>query len=114
MLEIVDFKQHEQNTLQGFIAVRLVETGLEIRDIALHQKNGNRWLQLPAKPYTKPNGSKGWSYILNFHEKKHFNKFQEVTLKAFDAFQRKNRRDTHGTDQILPARITSPNPSKIL
>ena len=95
-IEITRFKQYRKNTLQGFLAVRLTETGLEIRDIALHQKNGNRWLQLPAKPYRKPDGGKGWSYILNFHKKEHFNKFQEVTLKALDVFQRQDRRNTHG------------------
>lgn len=59
MIEIVDFKQHAKNTLQGFLTIRLTTTGLEIRDLALHQKNGNRWLQLPAKPYKKPDGGKG-------------------------------------------------------
>lgn len=96
-IEITRFKQYRKNTLQGFLAVRLTETGLEIRDIALHQKNGNRWLQLPAKPYRKPDGGKGWSYILNFHKKELFNKFQEVTLKALDVFQRQDRRNAHGT-----------------
>ena len=96
-IEITSFAPYQKKTtLQGFLAIRLTETELEIRDIALHQKNGNRWLQLPAKPYKKPNGSKGWSYILNFHKKEHFYKFQEATLKALDAFQRQDRRNTHG------------------
>lgn len=95
-IEITRFKQYSKNTLQGFLSVRLTETGLEIKDIALHQENGNRWLQLPAKPYTRPDGSKGWSYILSFHKKEQYNKFQEVTLKALDAFQRQDRRNTHG------------------
>ena len=95
-IEITSFNQYRKNTLQGFLAVRLTEPGLEIRDIALHQKNGDRWLQLPAKPYKKPDGGKGWSYVLSFSKKEHFNKFQEVTLKALDAFQRQSRRNTHG------------------
>ena len=95
-IDITSFTPYQKNTLQGFLSVRLTEPGLEIRDIALHQKDGNRWLQLPAKPYRKPDGSKGWSYILNFHKKEHFNKFQEVTLKALDSFQRKSRRNIHG------------------
>ena len=96
-IEITSFDPYRKNTLQGFLAVRLTETGLEIRDIALHQKNGNRWLQLPAKPYKKPDGRQGWSYILSFYKKEHFNKFQEVTLKALDAFQRQDGRNTYGT-----------------
>jgi len=105
-IEIISFTPYRnKSTLQGFLAVRLTETGLEIRDIALHRKDSNLWLQLPAKPYKKPDGSKGWSYILNFQEKKHFNKFQEVVLKALAIFQPKDRRNTHDP-------ITRPNPSK--
>ena len=96
-IEITSFEPYRKNTLQGFLAVRLTETGLEIRDIALHQKDGNRWLQLPAKPYRKPDGRKGWSYVFSFFKKEHLNKFQEVTLKALDAFQRQDRRNAHGT-----------------
>ena len=96
-IEITSFTPYRENTtLQGFLSVLLTETGLEIRDIALHQKSGKRWLQLPAKPYKKPDGSKGWSYILNFHKKEHFNKFQEVTLKALDTLQRQDKGNEHG------------------
>ena len=71
----------------------MTNVGLEMRDLALHQKNGKRWLQLPAKPYEKPDGSKGWSYIVSFYEKKNYNQFQEVALKALDSFQREARRN---------------------
>jgi hypothetical protein len=92
-IEITDFRTHEKNTLKGFLTVRLTNVGLEIRDLALHEKNGSRWLQLPAKPYEKPDGSKGWSYIISFYEKKNYHQFQEVALKALDSFQREARRN---------------------
>lgn len=95
-IKITSFDQYSGKTMQGFLAVRLTETGLEIRDIAVHQKNGKQWLQLPAKPYKKKDGGKGWSYILSFHKKEQYNRFQEATLKALDAFQRQDRRNTHG------------------
>ncbi|OEU66543.1 MAG: hypothetical protein BA863_19485 [Desulfovibrio sp. S3730MH75] len=97
-IEITSFTPYQKNTtLQGFLAVRLTEPGLEIRDIALHQKDGNRWLQLPAKPYKKASGGKGWSYILNFYEKERFQQFQSVTLEALDAFQRKDKGNKNDT-----------------
>ena len=98
MIEVTDFRPYVKNTLQGFLTIRMTNVGLEIRDLALHKQNGKRWLQLPAKPYKKPDGSQGWSYILDFYEKARFNQFQEVTLKALDAFQRQaggNDRDKH-------------------
>jgi hypothetical protein len=91
-IEITDFRTHKKNTLRGFITVRLTTIGLEIRDLAVHEKNGGRWLQLPAKPYEKPDGSKGWNYIINFYEKKNYRQFQEMALKALDLFQREAKR----------------------
>ena len=93
-VEIVDFRQYRKNTLQGFLAIGLPSVGLEIRDLALHEKNGKRWLQLPTKPYQKPDGGQGWSYIVSFPEKDHYHKFQDVALKALDNFQRQARRNS--------------------
>jgi len=92
-IEVTAFRAHTKNTLCGFLTIRMTGVGLEIRDIALHRKNGKQWLQLPAKPYQKPNGSQGWSYILAFYDKDTFKKFQEVTLKALDAFKRQAGRN---------------------
>lgn len=94
-VEVVDFRAHTKNTLRGFLTIRMTGIGLEIRDLALHEKNGKQWLQLPAKPYKKSDGGQGWSYILAFYDKHTFKKFQDVTLKALDAFQRQAGRNAH-------------------
>jgi len=93
-IEVTDFRQYSKNTLRGFLAIHLPSVGLEIRDLALHEKNGKRWLQLPAKPYTKPDGGQGWSYIVSFPEKDLYHQFQDVALKALDDFQRETRRNS--------------------
>lgn len=95
-IEIIDFRTHRKNTLEGFATIRLTKVGMEIRDMAFHQKNGKRWLQLPAKPYSKPDGSKGWSYIISFYEKDKYNQFQAVALEALDAYQRDIKRNGDG------------------
>ena len=41
-IEITSFNSYRKNTLQGFVAVRLTETGLEIGGIAVHEKDGKR------------------------------------------------------------------------
>ena len=99
MIQIVDFRFHQKNTLQGFLTVLLSDVGLEIKDIALHRKDGRSWLQLPAKPYTKPDGSLGWSYILTFIDKNHFQRFQEVALKHLTTFQGQARRNFTDANQ---------------
>ena len=101
-IEIIDFRPYIKNTLQGFLSIRLTSVGLEIRDVGLHHKDGKRWLQLPAKPYTKSDGKQGWSYIVSFYEKERYHQFQDVTLKALDAYQRQAGRNERGrkTDQL--------------
>jgi hypothetical protein len=48
-----DWKSLNRNTLRGFAVVRIQELHLIIRDVAVHEKNGRRWAQLPAKPQIK-------------------------------------------------------------
>lgn len=86
-IQITDFKDYHKNTLLGFLTIRIPTVGLEIRDIALHRKNGRRWLQLPAKPYPKQDGTQGWNYIICFPDKSRYRRFEEVTLKALDEFR---------------------------
>jgi len=45
-----DFRAYRKNTLAGFACIKISELKLEIKDIAIHQKSGRRWAQLPAKP----------------------------------------------------------------
>jgi hypothetical protein len=42
-----------KNTLLGFASINIVELGLKVHDVALHQKNGRTWAQLPARPWIK-------------------------------------------------------------
>ena len=46
----------QSGTLQGFAAIHIREMRLTIRDVPLHEKNGRRWAQLPAKPQVDQDG----------------------------------------------------------
>ena len=85
MIEIHNFKQYEKNTLKGFFDVKLTNIGLEIRGCCLHEKDGSRWVQLPSKPYEKDDGTKGYTYILDFYEKDKRTLFQKDVLKQLTA-----------------------------
>jgi len=51
MIRIVKFRKCNKNTLQGFITIEIDKTKMEIRDLALHQKNGNYWIKFPGKTF---------------------------------------------------------------
>jgi hypothetical protein len=49
-VECVEFKPMERGTLRGFATVRIPSMRLTIKDVAVHDKDGRQWAQLPAKP----------------------------------------------------------------
>ena len=83
-IEIVDFRPMDKNTLRGFVTIRMTQIGLEIRDVALHEKNGQRWIQLPSRPYTGRDGTTKYSYILDFYDKPMRDRFTAAVLKALE------------------------------
>ena len=86
-IEVKEFRPYEKNTLRGFATIRLTNVGLEIRDCTVHEKNGQRWIGLPAKSYEKDDGETGYSYLIAFYEKPRFEQFKKAVLKAIDDYE---------------------------
>ena len=59
---------------------------LEIRDLCIHQKNGKRWLSLPAKPVPSKEsiGKTTYTPVMAFYDKTYLSRFQSATLSALD------------------------------
>jgi len=85
-IEIKSFRKYEKNTLKGFLTVLLQPSGIEIRDLTLHSKNGKRWLNMPSKPY-ESDGETKYQYIVFFPDKDRAKKFQEAALNALDKYR---------------------------
>ncbi len=96
-IEVIKFKSYERNTLRGFFTCRMTGVGLELRDLTLHEKDGKRWIGLPAKPYEK-DGGQAWSHIVKFYDEARSKQFQTATLKALDGYLKK-----HGAKEESPA-----------
>lgn len=90
-VKITNFRTFSKNTLLGFFNILLTNVGLEIRDATLHEKNGKRWICLPAKPYQDEAGETKYSYIIKFMDREKSDQFQTAVLKALDAFNRTSR-----------------------
>ena len=78
------------NTLLGFADVLLPQTHLRIHDVALHEKNGRRWAQLPAKPQINrdgvvlrdENGKPKYARILEFESRDASDTFSRACIAA--------------------------------
>jgi hypothetical protein len=56
-IEVENFRAQRSNTLFGFATVFIPELHLRVVDCPVHQKNGQRWISLPAKPQITKDGS---------------------------------------------------------
>jgi hypothetical protein len=84
-LVVTNWKAHEKNTLRGFLSINL-PSGLVIHNCTLHQKNGSRWLGLPARQYVKDDGSTSYTPLIEFATKDARQRFQAAALEAVDHF----------------------------
>jgi hypothetical protein len=56
-ITIESWRAHRSGTLYGFATVVIPELHLRIVDCPVHEKNGQRWAGLPAKPQVSKDGS---------------------------------------------------------
>jgi hypothetical protein len=54
-MRLLEWRALRKNTLRGFCVVEL-PSGLVIREISIHEKNGKWWASLPARPMLDAEG----------------------------------------------------------
>lgn len=90
MIECKKFTSFSKGTLQGFADIFWHEAGIEMKGLALHMKDGKRWLNMPAKEYID-NGEKKYQPIIFFPDKDKYQRFQQESKKAIDDFCMNNK-----------------------
>ncbi len=88
------WKPFERNTLKGFADLWLRAARLNIRGCAVHEKNGQRWVQLPAKPQfdkdrnmvRDDDGKIQYAKVLDFDSREVADRFNAEALKAIEDF----------------------------
>ena len=90
-MQIINWRPYERNTLLGFLEVEL-PSGLRIKDMTLHRKDGRKWIGYPARPYKAEDGTEKYNNIIYFADKDIHGKFQKQVLAAVDAYLSKNQR----------------------
>ena len=78
-----EWKPLQRNTLKGFLTI-VLPSGLRIKDCSLHEKNGERWVSFPAKPWTKRDGTSSFISFLDFTSAIAKARFQKLALAAID------------------------------
>ena len=81
-----EWRPFEKNTLRGFLSLEL-PSGIIIHNCMLHEKNGAKWIGLPAREYQK-GGERSWMALVDFADKESRQSFQEYALQAVDSYLR--------------------------
>jgi hypothetical protein len=94
MIMATDWRPRVQNTLQGFLTLKLSPSGIVLRECSLHEaKDDRRWIGLPSKPQigedgrhrTDPTTSKKlYTPIVEVAGKNERERFQAAALAAVD------------------------------
>jgi hypothetical protein len=88
------FRPFERGTLKGFADLWLHAARLNIQGCAVHEKNGKRWVQPPAKPKLDQKreldkdktGRIQYCPVMEFDSREVADRFSEAALKAIDEF----------------------------
>jgi len=82
-IEVKDFRKFEKGTLLGFATLFLPGAGIEIKDVSLHQKEGQMWVGMPSQAYDD-NGVKKYSPYVKIPDKARWSKFQAEAVAALE------------------------------
>ncbi len=90
-VECTHWRPFEQNTLKGFADFYISAISLSVKDCAVHERGGQAWVQLPAKPRLDKDrnlvrdphtGKIEYTKILSFEDRQHADTFREEAIAA--------------------------------
>lgn len=70
----------------GFADIWIEKWGVELRQCALFEKNGARWVNPPARPYKQEDGTIKHAPTIYFPNKEHYEAFCDQVKTAVDNY----------------------------
>ena len=82
-----DFRPYRgDRTLRGFLTLRVPAARLELRNVALHEEDGRRWIAFPGRPFKDADGATtGWHYHMATYGPEARN-FEEAVFEALERY----------------------------
>jgi hypothetical protein len=80
---VSDWKAYSKNTLRGFLTIT-VPSGMVLRGCTLHEKEGARWIGLPAQKFLKGGGVTTYMPVVEFTTKEARDRFNSAALRALE------------------------------
>lgn len=86
-MKILSYKPLDKGFLRGHCTVE-TPSGLQIREIAIFDKNGHRWIAFPSRKYEDQGQTKYYPYL--YLEAEKLKRFQNQLLDALDTWIKDN------------------------
>jgi hypothetical protein len=80
-IRLTEYTPAQGRTLQALLRVVLVDVGIEIRDIGLHESDGKRWVVMPRRKIVSQGDYRFLTFVL-FQDQKDFQIFSQHVLDA--------------------------------
>ena len=85
MFECVRYSPINKSSCLGVATVFIPKWNVELSGVSLHQKEGKRWVNLPAR-VVEENGEKKYYPYVKFRERENKDKFCEKIKDAIDVY----------------------------
>lgn len=84
--QALNWKPLEKNTLRGFFDLQITSPDMVIilRGASYHERDGSRWVAMPAKPYKDKSGKETWANIVDWPDQGSKTEFMSLALGALD------------------------------
>lgn len=89
-----NFKAYQKNSLKGFIDLTLTASGLHLKEMTWHEKDGKEWVGFPGRPILdKDNhlamdantGRPRYANLISFADRAKGDAFQRIAIAAIHA-----------------------------
>ena len=84
-VRIEEVKVYEKRTLKAFLDFTFTNIGVRINGAMIHEKDGKRWVGMPAREYSTNEG-RAWSPVVDFSSKEARAAINSSVLAAYDRY----------------------------
>ena len=88
-MEVLSYRSVNKGNLVGFMNLKVSKWGVTLNDLAIFQKNGHRWINMPARQYEDQGEKKFFAYI-RFDTPELRDAFAKKALDTLDEYCKNN------------------------
>ena len=83
--EVSNWKRYAKDTVPAFLSF-ILSSRMTLYGCRCHRKNDSRWIGVPSQKFTKPDGSVGYTPVVEFTTDDAHRRCQEQAIAAVDRY----------------------------